>query len=111
METYKILGQDAPATTNLTSLYVVPSDTSAVISGLFICVVAGSGAQFSVAVRPSGASADNKQYVYKDVALSSGNAFSGLAGLSLGDGDSIIVRTNVAGGIAFNLFGVEITNE
>ena len=58
---YKVLGQVNPAATTATTLYTVPSSTSAVCSTLSICNV-GVSTTFRVAVRPAGATLDPKHY-------------------------------------------------
>lgn len=60
---YKVLGQEAPAAITATALYTVPASKSAVCSTL---VVANRGVStlFRVAIRPAGATLENKHLCF-----------------------------------------------
>ena len=59
--TYKVLGQSAPSATTLTTLYTVPSATTAVISSIVIANRDASSATYRIAVRPDGAAIANSR--------------------------------------------------
>jgi hypothetical protein len=103
----KILGQENPAATTLTTLYTVPASTSAVASTLTVCNMGGSQTSFRVAVRGGGAAIANKHYLYYDLTIPGNDAFASTIGLALSSGDVVSVyaaNTN----LAFSLFGQEI---
>jgi len=108
MATYKILGQNAPGTTNATVLYTVPSAKSAVVSTISITNVSDSGKTYRVHVVPSGGTAGvGNALVYE----SSVPAYSMVAltlGISLAAGDTIQVRTSFTNAITFQAFGSEV---
>lgn len=106
---YKVLGQINPAASGLATLYTVPSGTQSVCSSLSICNIGGITSTYRIAVRPSGETINNKHYISYDSEIpASGSIFLKL-GLSLNTNDVVSVYTPSNSGIAFNLFGTEIT--
>ena len=105
--TYKVLGQSSPAATTLTSLYTVPASTSAVASTLTVCNF-GVSTTVRVAVRPAGASLTGSHYILYDTSINSNDTLFFTVGLSLATTDVVSVYAG-ATGIAFNLYGTEIT--
>ena len=105
--TYKVLGQVAPAATTQTTLYTVPSSTSAVVSTLSICNQGASSINVRVAVRPAGATLSTEHYVVYDTAVSAYNTLFLTIGVSLATTDVVTVYTNIATA-SFSLFGTEI---
>lgn len=79
--------------------------STATISTLMACNT-GTAAEFNVAVRRKGASAEDKQYIYFETPLAAGESFALTGGMTLGEGESIWVESNT-GDVAFNLFGAE----
>ena len=71
--TYKVLGQSNPSATTLTTLYTVPSATSAVVSTITIANQTSTAATYRVSIRVAGAADTAKQYVAYDISLP-GNA-------------------------------------
>ena len=64
--TYKILGQADAASE--TDLYLVPSDTSAVISSIIVCNRDSDVRKFTISISPDvAAPTDPKDYIYYDV--------------------------------------------
>ena len=106
-QTHKVLGQSNPSAATLTTLYTVPSSTSAIVSTLSVCNL-GVSATFRVAVRPSGASISNQHYLVYDTTLNANDSFYLTLGLSLASTDvvSVYSSTNT---VAFSLFGVELS--
>lgn len=104
---YKVLGQSAPSATTNTTLYTVPSATSAVCSTLAICN-RGASTTFRVAVRPAGATLANEHYVVYDSAIASGDAVFLTIGVALATTDVVTVYAGTAD-LSFSLFGSEVS--
>ena len=60
---YKVLGQSNPSATTNTTLYTVPSATSAVVSTLTVCNQSSTAATYRIAVRPAGASVAAEHWI------------------------------------------------
>lgn len=106
--TYKVLGQLAPSATTATTLYTVPSATSAVISTLVVANRAGSAASYRIAIRPAGATLANEHYIAYDVTVAGGDSTTLTLGITLAATDVVTVYASTAN-TTFNLFGSEIT--
>lgn len=107
-QTHKVLGQSNPAATTLTSLYTVPSSTSAVCSSLTVANLASTATTYRVAVRPAGESIANKHYIAYDVSLLGADSIMLTLGITLAATDVVSVYAGSAN-VAFNLYGCEIT--
>ncbi len=106
---YKIAGQSAPAANTDTTVYTVPAGKSFVSSSLTICNRdAAAAASYRVAVVPSGASLSNQHYIVYDKPIDNKNFTSLVLGLTLNEGDKVVVRSSSAN-LSFNLFGSEIS--
>jgi hypothetical protein len=105
---YKVLGQQNPSATTLTTLYTVPSLTSAVVSTLMICNQAATNGTFRVAVRPAGASIDPKHYLSYDTVVPANDSIALTLGITLATTDVVSVYASSTS-MSFNLFGSEIT--
>ena len=105
---YKVLGQSNPAATTATSLYTVPSATSAVVSTLTVCNQGASSATFRVAVRPAGATLAATHYVVFDSSLTANDSAFLTLGITLAATDVVTVQASSAS-LSFSLFGSEIT--
>jgi hypothetical protein len=106
--TYKVLGQSNPSATTATTLYTVPSTTSAVCSTITICNQAATSGSFRIAVRPAGATLDPKHYLAYDTLIPANDVLTMTIGMSLATTDVVTVYASSAN-ISFNLFGSEIT--
>lgn len=106
--TLKVLGQVNPPSATNTTLYTVPSATSAVISTINICNQSANGANFRIAVRPAGETINTKHYIAFNTEVASNDAISLTIGMTLAQTDVITVYANTAS-ISFNAFGSEIT--
>jgi hypothetical protein len=109
--TYKVLGQLAPANTTAATLYTVPSATSTVVSAITVANITtgGTTAQYRIAIRPAGATLANQHYLAYDVNVSANDTVTLVLGITLAATDVITVRSSVADTIAFSAFGCEIT--
>lgn len=105
--TYKTLGQSAPSATTNTDIYTVPSATSAVCSTLAVCN-RGPSTTFRVAVRPAGASIEDKHYIVYDAAASQYDTTFLTIGVTLAATDVVTVYAGSAN-LSFSLFGSEIS--
>lgn len=105
--TYKVLGQIAPAATTATTLYTVPSNTSAVTSTITVCNQNASATTFRIAVRPLGATLTAAHYISYDTALPANDTISLTIGITLATTDVVTVYAGTTN-VSFNLFGSEI---
>lgn len=104
---YKVLGQSAPAATTATTLYTVPSSTSAVASTLAVCNRSTS-TTFRVAIRPAGATLANEHYIVYDNYVNQYDSVFLTLGVTLATTDVVTVYAGSAN-LSFSLFGTEIT--
>lgn len=104
--TYKVLGQSAPAATTATTLYTVPSATSSVCSTLSICN-RGASTTYRVAIRPAGATLENKHYIVYDNYVNQYDSVLLTLGVTLAATDVVTVYAGSAD-LSFSLFGTEI---
>jgi hypothetical protein len=106
--TYKVLGQNNPSATTLTTLYTVPSATSAVVSTISICNQAGTSGTYRIAIRPAGAAVDPKHYIVYGATVAASDSVLLTLGVTLATTDVISVYASSAN-IAFSAFGSEIS--
>jgi hypothetical protein len=106
--TYKILGQSIPSATTATTLYTVPSTTTAIASTLQICNQASTAGSFRVAVRPAGAALSSVHYLLYDTAIAANDGISLTIGMCLSTTDVVTIYSS-SGSISFTLFGSELT--
>jgi len=104
--TLKVLGQQNPNATTLTTLYTVPSATSTVISSLCVCNRSATPTTFRVAIRPAGASISNEHYLYYDIEILGNDTFIATIGLTLSTTDVVSVYSTLAT-LSFHLYGQE----
>jgi len=105
--TYKVLGQSNPTANTATTLYTVPSATSAVASTLSICNTGAANATVSVAVVPGGGSVTTQNYVVNGTNLVGNDTIFLTVGFALATTDIVSVTANT-GNVSFSLFGSQI---
>ena len=105
--TYKVLGQSNPAATTATTAYTVPSSTETVISTISIANLGPAPATYRIAVRPNGATLENKHYIVYESSLAPQDTQTLTLGITLDATDVVTVFSSSAT-MAFNLFGSEI---
>jgi len=105
--TYKVLGQLNPSATTASTLYTCPSSTEAIWSTLNVANLSSSAATFRIAVRPDGATLENKHYLAYDVSIGANNSTALTLGGTLNAADVVTVYASNAN-LSFNLFGSEI---
>lgn len=106
--TYKVLGQQNPSATALTSLYTVPASTSAVISTITVTNLANASGTFRLAVRPAGESIANKHYIAYDITIAALDTLTLTLGITLATTDVLSVYASSAT-MAFAAYGSEIS--
>lgn len=106
IHTRKVLGQQNPSATTLTTLYTVPSATSTVISSITICNRSATATSFRVAIRPGGAVVSNEHYLYYDLPIAGNDTFAASLGITLAAADVVSVYTTLST-LSFQLFGQE----
>lgn len=104
---YKVLGQANPAATTATTLYTVPSATSAVVSTIAVCNQGASAATFRIAIRPAGATLAAQHYIAYDSTVTANNTTFITVGVSLATTDVITVYASNTS-LSFSAFGTEI---
>lgn len=105
---YKVLGQTNPSATTNTSLYTVPSATSAVVSSITIANLGASAGTFRIAVRPAGESIENKHYIAYDTTIAALDTLTLTLGITLATTDVVTVYASSAT-MSFNAYGSEIS--
>lgn len=105
---YKVLAQSNPSATTATTLYTVPSSTSAVVSTITICNQAASAGTYRIAVRPAGASLAAQHYVAYDVAIAANDTTALTLGVTLATTDVVTVYASSAT-MSFSAFGSELS--
>lgn len=104
---FKILGQQAPASTSNVDLYTVANGRQAIVSSLVIANTTGSSATARVFIRKAGAVASTANAIAYDVqiAANSHNAFT--EGWTLDATDVVTVQSGTTSALSFTLFGQE----
>jgi glucose-6-phosphate dehydrogenase assembly protein OpcA len=106
---YKVLGQLLPAADTLSTAYTVPANSSAVVSTIVVANLGSAPTSFRIAVRPGGATIENKHYVAYDISIASLDSITLTLGLTVTATDVISVESN-SGLVSFNIFGSELSN-
>lgn len=105
--TYKVLGQIEPTAASATTLYTTPSATSTVCSTLIVCNK-GVSTLYRVAVRPAGATLEDKHYIIYNAAINQYDSIFLTLGITMAATDVLTVYASTAD-VSFNLFGSEVT--
>jgi hypothetical protein len=105
--TYKVLGQVHVAANTDTTLYTVPSATSAVCSTLAVCNL-GVSTTYRVAIRPAGATLADQHYLVYEASANQYDTILLTIGVTLATTDVVTVRAGTAD-VTFQLYGSEIT--
>ena len=105
---YKVLGQSAPSATTNTDVYTVPSATKAVISTIVIANHSASGGTFRLAVRPDGATIEQKHYLAYDIPVAANDSTTLTLGITMDAADVLTAYCSSAD-MSINVFGSEIS--
>jgi hypothetical protein len=105
---YKVLGQSKPTANTATTLYTVPTGSGnyAVVSTIVVANITQDPTVIRVAVRPAGASIEDKHYILYNVSVAQYESQSYTIGLTLNATDVVTVFDS-NGKCSFNLFGSE----
>jgi hypothetical protein len=108
-QTYKVLGQSAPAANTTANVYTVPAATQAVVSSIIVTNRnSAANVTYRLAVQPAGAALANQHYIAYDSTVTALDTVALSLGLSLGNTDVLSVYSANAN-VSFSVFGVEIT--
>lgn len=105
--TYKVLGQIVSTAAVSETVYTVPASTQAVISSIVIANRGTDNTTFRVAVRPNGATLENKHYVAYDVPIDRNDTTVLSFGITL-DAADVVAITGANNNLSFSVFGTEI---
>jgi hypothetical protein len=106
---YKVLAQNNPSATTETTLYTVPSNTSAVVSTIAICNQSGSSGTYRIAVRPAAdGSTAAKHWIVYGATVAASDSIMLTLGLTLAAGDVVRVYASSAN-MSFSAFGSELS--
>lgn len=105
---YKVLGQSKPTAATDTTLYTVPTGSGnyAVASSLVVTNLTGDLTNIRVAIRPAGATIEDKNYIIYDAGVAPYSSQVYTIGITLAATDVVTIR-DLNGKCAFNLFGSE----
>ena len=106
-DTLKVLGQLMPGDTSNATLYTVPENTQTTVSSIAACNLTAGALTFRIAIRPKGASINNKHYIYYGKSVGANDSVFVIIGITLSDDDIVTVQSSSADDISFSIFGVE----
>lgn len=106
--TFKILGQVAPAATTDVTLYTVPASTQVVINSLIACNRGPTSGTVRVAVRPNGATLSLEHYVVFDTTVAPNDSLDLARFVPPVDSTDVITVRASTVNFSFNLGGCEI---
>lgn len=107
-DAFKILAQNNPAATTLTTLYTVPAATSTVVSSIAVCNQASTDATFRISIQIAAAVDNAKQYIYYDTTVNANDTFIATVGLTLATTDVIKCYASTSTQ-SFTAYGVEVS--
>ena len=105
---YKILGQQNPSASTLTTVYTVPSSTNAIISTITCANFGATASNVSLSVHVANAAWAANMQVANNISVGTQNSLALTLGVTLGAGDTIRANCSTAN-IAVNVFGSEIS--
>ena len=108
---YKILGQLNPSANTQSNVYVVPSNTAALISSISIANSSSLNNSFSIIVVPSAnftTPSANAYYMVRGSALPGSDSVSINLGLTL-PANTVLAVNSTSSSVSFSAFGVEIS--
>lgn len=106
--TYKVIAQNAPVATTLTTLYTTPNGVSTVVSTIAICNRSTSTSSFRIAIRPGGATLANQHYLSYDTTVPPNDTVFLTIGVTVAATDIVSIYASSAN-LTFSMFGSEIT--
>ena len=106
--TYKILGQQNPSASTLTTVYTVPASTQAIVSTITCANFGATSSNVSLSVHVANAAWAANMQVANNISVGTQNSLAVTLGVTLGAGDTIRANCSTAN-IAINVFGSEIS--
>ena len=106
--TYKVLGQVVSTATVNVNVYTVPASTVAIISSIVITNRGTDGPTFRIAVRPNGASVEDKHYVAYDVPIARNDTTVLSFGITM-DAADVLTVNGANNNLSVSVFGTEIS--
>ena len=109
---YKVLGQVAPTSNTLTTLYTTPSSANTIVSTLAICnpnPTSTANVPVHIVVLPNGQTLSQNNYIVYNLPIPSFDTVTLTLGITLAGGDRIQVNSNGVSNISYSAFGTEIT--
>jgi hypothetical protein len=106
--TYKVLGQVVSTAGVDTNVYTVPTSTTAIISSIVVLNRGTGGTTFRVAVRPNGATVENKHYIAYDTPIARNDTTVLSFGVTM-DAADVITINGADNNLSVSVFGTEIT--
>jgi hypothetical protein len=105
---YKVLGQSKPAAATATAAYTVPTGSGnyAVVSTISVANLSSDLDQVRIAVRPAGATLEDKHYIVYEQSLTAYQTTFYTVGITAAQTDVITVRSS-NGTSVFSIFGSE----
>lgn len=106
--TYKVIAQSAPSAAVMTSVYTCPAATNTVLANICVTNITPSLDHYRIAIRPNGATLENKHYLVFDASLDLYSYEFLTMPVTLSAGDVVDVYC-LNGNLVFNIFGSEIS--
>lgn len=107
--TYKILGQSAPANTSNADLITVSAAQSEVISTLVVANTTANAATFRVFARIAGAAAATSNALVYDATVNGNTTTTLTLGITITATDVLTIQSGTANALTFTAFGCEIS--
>lgn len=105
---YKILGQIAPSNGTITNVYVTNTVTSAIVSTITITSLQDANASYSLIVRPSNESLDQKHFIIRGGVVPPREVITITGAVTL-NSNAILAANTTSDNLVFQAFGAEIT--
>jgi len=108
---YKVLGQVAPTSATMTTLYTTPSNANTIVSTLAICnpnPTSTANVPIHIVVIPNGQTLSQNNYIAYNLPIPSSDTITLTLGITLSGGDRIQVSSNGVSNISYSAFGTEI---
>lgn len=97
-----------PSATTNTTLYTVPSSTTAMLSRILIANRSATATTFRIAIVESGGTIGSQHYIAYDVSIQGNDTINFPVGAGMATGDFIVVYAGAAT-LTFTPLGMEIT--
>ena len=105
---YKVLGQINTTANTLAQLYSTPVATNTVISTITVCNLANTPANFSLAVKPTGGTVANQNYINYNTPLPGNDTIALTLGITMAATDVLSCNANTST-VSFSVFGSELS--